>query len=54
MSLKSGVPAHRKKVLTLPQEYAVSPPLQPGDYLLTFHGTSSGRPFSASMDVDVK
>jgi metalloendopeptidase OMA1, mitochondrial len=54
LSLKAGVPANQKKVLTLPQEYAVAPPLQPGDYLLTFHGTSSGRPFSASTDVDVK
>jgi len=54
LALKSAVPARRKKVLTLPQEYAVAPPLQPGDYLLTFHGVSSGRPFSASMDVDVK
>ena len=54
LTLKAGVPAHQKKVLTLPQEYAVAPPLQPGDYMLTFHGTSSGRPFSASTDVDVK
>jgi predicted Zn-dependent protease len=52
--VKGAAPAGRKKLLTLPQEYAVAPPLQPGDYLLTFHGTSSGKPFSASTDVDVK
>jgi hypothetical protein len=54
LPVKAAAPARQKKLLTLPQEYAVAPPLQPGDYLLTFHGTSSGRPFSASTDVDVK
>lgn len=54
LPVKSGVPGNQKKILALPQEYAVAPPLQPGDYMLIFHGTASGRPFNASADVDVK
>jgi hypothetical protein len=54
LQVKGGAPAGEVKVIRLPQAYAVAPPLQPGDYVLTFHGTSSGRPFTASTEVDVK
>jgi predicted Zn-dependent protease len=54
LSLKSGVPGGEKKKLVLPQEYAVAPPLEPGDYMLMFHGTASGKPFSASAEAEVK
>ena len=54
LPVKGGAPAGETKILRLPQQYAVAPPLQPGDYVLTFHGTSSGRPFTASTEVDVK
>jgi metalloendopeptidase OMA1, mitochondrial len=54
LDLKAGVKGGVTKILTLPQEYAVSPTPQPGEYTLTFRGTASGKPFSASSGAAVR
>ena len=54
LQIKSGVQGGATKILTLPQEFAVSPKPGPGEYTLTFRGTSSGKPFSASSGAAVR
>jgi metalloendopeptidase OMA1, mitochondrial len=54
LELNSGVPGGVRKILTLPQEYAVSPKPEAGDYTLTFRGTASAMPFSAGTVTAVR
>jgi metalloendopeptidase OMA1, mitochondrial len=54
LPIRSGVKGGATKILTLPQEFAVSPKPEPGEYTLTFRGTSSGRPFNASGGAAVR
>jgi hypothetical protein len=54
VAVRSGVKGGVTKILTLPQEFAVSPKPEPGEYSLTFRGTSSGKPFNASSGAAVR
>jgi hypothetical protein len=54
LEINAGVPGGVRKLLTLPQEYAVSPKPEPGDYTLTFRGTASAMPFSAASSSAVR
>jgi Zn-dependent protease with chaperone function len=54
VAVKSGVKGGVTKILTLPQEFAVSPKPEPGEYTLTFRGMSSGTPFNASSGAAVR